>query len=468
MAEEKLAAPSSQLSIIVDLTSSPFDFKKFSQSLPLPRPPSNEHHYWHFAGLRSYTIPFQSDDDETLISNITSISKSLQYQSTLFPPYWVCYKECEEECSPVEVIKKNLKLGRFYCNEMFRIEYTSGALIQLNKYIYEPTSTFHDGCRLVFYHDRLDLDYGGKENKLRKTFKAEMMEKCVVIIKEETRLIFFFHMTGNSIDYKPRSNNEETTTTTTTAMTTTTSSVSYMRTASSQAQPFYPTVRLIVSLNEEKHTGESEKRLSYCYNQFDKFFRRNHFNQCFGLIQSCPSNKDLLLTTNLFMNHPTMSFIKQYCWHMLLSIGYRFQQRLTEGFIQHLNLIEDDDEFYQTSLHIWRRSSEYYFIDLLAELHRYQEKVATASALSNSHSNQHMFKRDDGEIQRWSIHNPPKHYAYVPSVTLTPSTICVKPLKLVKTNRVLREEQFGGKLMFALVDVKDENGTLTLFPHDCK
>ena len=77
-------------------------------------------------------------------------------------------------------------------------------------------------------------------------------------------------------------------------------------------------------------------------------------------------------------------------------------------------------------------------------------------------------KKDDHEQERWSIHTPPRHYAYVPSVTLTPTTICVNPLKLVKTNRVLRESQFGGNLMFALVDVKDENGTMDLFPHDCK
>jgi hypothetical protein len=44
----------------------------------------------------------------------------------------------------------------------------------------------------------------------------------------------------------------------------------------------------------------------------------------------------------------------------------------------------------------------------------------------------------------------------------------VNPFKLVKTNRVLRASQFGGNLMFALVDVKDENGTMDLFPHDCK
>jgi len=76
------------------------------------------------------------------------------------------------------------------------------------------------------------------------------------------------------------------------------------------------------------------------------------------------------------------------------------------------------------------------------------------------------FKKGEGEQERWSLKNPPRHYAYVPSVTLTPTTICVKPFKLVKTNRVLREKKFGGNLMFSLVDVKDENGTTDLFPHD--
>ena len=34
---------------------------------------------------------------------------------------------------------------------------------------------------------------------------------------------------------------------------------------------------------------------------------------------------------------------------MLMSIGYRFQQRLTADFIQQMNFIHDDDEFYQVS-----------------------------------------------------------------------------------------------------------------------
>ena len=32
---------------------------------------------------------------------------------------------------------------------------------------------------------------------------------------------------------------------------------------------------------------------------------------------------------------------------MLMSIGYRFQQRLTTDFIQQMNQIDDEDEFYQ-------------------------------------------------------------------------------------------------------------------------
>jgi hypothetical protein len=292
---------------------------------------------------------------------------------------------------------------------------------------------------------------------MRKTFKAEMMDKCSVIMTGENHLTLFFNMTGNSIDYKSLNNNDK-------PEQTTESTVSYTRTAPRQPQPFYSTIRLIISLsNVEDNINENRQRLSYCKNQFVEFFLRNHINECYGNIRSMPSTKDSSSIITSFMNNENHLFIQTYCWQMLLSIGYRFQQRLTEGFIHNLNLIEDDDEFYQTSLHIWRRSGEYYFIDLLDELHRYQEKRIATNLLMSSSS-----RKDENEHERWSIYNPPRHYAYVPSVTLTPTTICVKPLKLVKTNRVLREEQFGGNLMFALVDVKDENGTIDLFPHDCK
>ena len=49
-----------------------------------------------------------------------------------------------------------------------------------------------------------------------------------------------------------------------------------------------------------------------------------------------------------------------------------------------------------------------------------------------------------------SLTSPLKNMAYAPSVTITPTTLCVKPLKLAKTNRIIRESKFGGPFNFCL------------------
>ncbi|CAF4588438.1 unnamed protein product, partial [Rotaria sp. Silwood1] len=356
MTNEIYSSPSSQLSIIVDLTSSTFDFKKLCHQLACGSLPNYDHHYWHFGGLRSYTIPFQSDQDETIIDSFMSKLKLLQNYLSLFPPFWISHKKCQQQqlsaLTPSEVIKKNLKLGKFYTNNIFQIEYTSGSLVQLNRYIYDIQTEINDGWRLVFYHDRIDIDYGCKKNKLRKTLKAEMIDKCAVIMTEQNKLTFFINMNGNLVDYESLNDDEKINLEQDSSLQKSNeSSASYIRIAPRESQTFYSTIRLVISfsndkINEENHT-ENLKRLKYCYTQFQEFFHRNHINDCFGIIKSIPSTKDFSLIISSFMINETMSFIKQYCWQMLLSIGYRFQQRLTEDFIQRMNLIEDDDEFYQ-------------------------------------------------------------------------------------------------------------------------
>jgi hypothetical protein len=193
-----------QLSIIVDLTTSAFDFKTVYNNLSSQPPPNTDHHYWHFGGLRSYTIPFESNHDETTINHVISKLKLLQNQLSNLPPFWILYKEGEQKSivSPVEVIRKNAKLGKFYTNNTYQIEYTSGALVQLDKYIYNPQTEIKESWRIVFYHDRIDIDYGCKENKLRKTLKAEMMDKCVIIMTQQDSFTLFINMTGNALDYK--------------------------------------------------------------------------------------------------------------------------------------------------------------------------------------------------------------------------------------------------------------------------
>ena len=128
----------------------------------------------------------------------------------------------------------------------------------------------------------------------------------------------------------------------------------FIRSALRESQPFYSTIRLSIllsrqydSCNQDKNLFEQLQRLNSCYIEFIEFFHRNHINDCFGIIVSIPSSIDFSSITSLFMSNGTDSFIKQYCWQMLMSIGYRFQQRITTDFIQQMNLIDDDDEFYQ-------------------------------------------------------------------------------------------------------------------------
>jgi hypothetical protein len=206
-----------QLSIIVDLTSSSFDFKTLYNHLSSQPPPNSDHHHWHFGGLRSYTIPFQSNHDEATINCVISKLKLLQNHLSILPPFWISYKKCQQQqqqqpADPLttttsEVIRKNVKLGKFYTNNGLDMEYTGGALVEINKYIWDISTQIKEPWRLIFYHDKIDIDYGCKEKKMRKTLKAEMMDRCAVIMTQKDGFILFINMNGNPIDYEAVNSN---------------------------------------------------------------------------------------------------------------------------------------------------------------------------------------------------------------------------------------------------------------------
>ena len=56
-------------------------------------------------------------------------------------------------------------------------------------------------------------------------------------------------------------------------------------------------------------------------------------------------------------------------------------------------------------------------------------------------------------------------YAYVPSIRITPNTIQIQPLKLVKLHRVLREKNFNDPMSMALVEIRDE-ANQPIYPKD--
>ncbi len=55
-----------------------------------------------------------------------------------------------------------------------------------------------------------------------------------------------------------------------------------------------------------------------------------------------------------------------------------------------------------------------------------------SSPTSTIYSHQQGVKKEEGEQERWSIHTPPRHYAYVPSVTLSRIIVDIVPTPSVK------------------------------------
>ncbi|CAF4363869.1 unnamed protein product [Rotaria sp. Silwood2] len=175
------------------------------------------------------------------------------------------------------------------------------------------------------------------------------------------------------------------------------------------------------------------------------FFYSNQIVVCFASIKSfrgCLTNISLLK----FFKTP----IQTYAFTMLKNVGYSIEQKLS----QQKNICElllklsenDDDKFYRLCLYLFRRSTEYHFINLENELkeanREYENQLEQCHILNEKMA---------------TILSPPReNYAYVPSIRVTPTTIQVQPLKLVKLHRVLREKNFNDPMSLALVEIRDE------------
>ncbi|CAF3706902.1 unnamed protein product [Rotaria sp. Silwood1] len=220
--------------------------------------------------------------------------------------------------------------------------------------------------------------------------------------------------------------------------------------------------------------NESLKTIREIFKNFFDFFNENRIHVCFGPIFSRNISLEQLSTLKA---HRFSTFTQSYSWAMLCNIGFRaqIQLNLTKKFINQLreysNLMYDekdsleiDDRFYRLCLYLHRRSSEYFFLDLDKEIEigikEYKDKYERSKKNKNKYESS---KKKKSEII--TFNQLTTSTAYIPSVVLTPTTIKIRPLKLCKLNRVLREKRFGGFLNFALVELRDEAQRL-LFPSE--
>lgn len=255
------------------------------------------------------------------------------------------------------------------------------------------------------------------------------------------------------------------------------------------ARPLFPTIRLRVVLKDEKQlvgslerekkinpsTSEEEKRrlmkeardeslrsIRELFRLLLSFFYRNRIQVCFGSVTTSSVFLDRLYSLH---NNTFPTFTQMYSWSMLLSISFRVQAQLYQckHFLELLQgyskpryeeqtNAEVDDRFYRLCLYLHRRSSEYIFLDLDQEI------------LIGIEEYDNKYKRfKEKKLIMQPFNKASKGTAYVPSIVLTPTVIFIRPLKLCRLNRVLREDRFGGCLNFALVELRDEAQRL-LFP----
>ena len=211
---------------------------------------------------------------------------------------------------------------------------------------------------------------------------------------------------------------------------------------------YFPTVQFELRIDPNQTTDrKAQSTVQQTYKSLIEFFMTHNITICYGAIKVHQGRE---INSLPLIKLPT--FIMNYSYQMLMNIGYRLQLQVDEQFLEGLSYLSReelnaDDLFYRVCVYLSRLFSLEPFVNLSDKLH---EAVTESKR-----------KREDctfGLIS--SLNTQSNTETYVPSITLTPTTIRIKPLKLCRTNRVLRAEHEFGKPLehFALVEIRDENG----------
>ena len=149
---------------------------------------------------------------------------------------------------------------------------------------------------------------------------------------------------------------------------------------------------------------------------------------------------------------PTDTFISQYAWHMLNSVGCRVHDQLINDLniyncILQLSSLKEDEFFYYFMERLRRSalSAENYFFQISKELptiiNHYQDFYLDS-----------IFYQTDKTLT---------DYVRIPWFCLTPTRLIVKPMKFMRSNRVFRHFPNISQCM-AFVEFRDDNGSAYL------
>ncbi|CAM4932198.1 unnamed protein product [Rotaria socialis] len=214
---------------------------------------------------------------------------------------------------------------------------------------------------------------------------------------------------------------------------------------------YFSTIQFSMHRNPLRIDKNINNRIKQIFASLMEFFVSQRITVCYGNIVPKPGPIPYLFFQPQTPDFP--SLIMRYSWQMLSIVGYRLQiQIANSSFIAELHRLSEephnpDELFYRVCVYLSRILSLKPFVSINQEL----QHAITESRQKRNNCAYGLISKIDIKVE---------NEAYIPSVTLTPTTIRIKPLKLCRTNRVLRAiEQFGQPLYhFVLVDIRDENG----------
>jgi hypothetical protein len=227
-------------------------------------------------------------------------------------------------------------------------------------------------------------------------------------------------------------------------------SYEHYRRLGTTAGSYFPTIQFSLHTTSSSATNNNTIiRIKKTLSLLIEFFLAHKITVCYGKIDSLIGPEPYLFFQPHIPDFP--SLIMTYSWQLLSSVGYRLQILIKAPFNQQLRRLSNepdnaDELFYRVCVYLSRILALKPFININEELNH----AVTESKRKRSESAYGLVSK---------IESDDENEAYIPSVTLTPTTIRIKPLKLCRTNRVLRAtEQFGTALYhFVLVDIRDEN-----------
>ena len=441
-------------------------------------PPSSPHSLWNF-GLYKYSLTFPHSITCDLLK---LYPESINEENR---PFWLMFSRPPSFRDPLLKIKPLVMSEAKYCGLTGGVagDLTYGAMTGMNRFFFEKSAQFRKRDRWTFrFHNEFfelqtmecysrPMDDQRLLRLIKRKIPLDIIDRVAIVHLWNDGFCLYLNMKGNVHEFHKdwiRRDTQD-------------SPDPFKRQGlnGSMAKPLFTTIRLRIYLKEEKdlikdlehqmkkqtETTKVEKSIQTLREEslneirellknLLEFFYRNRVHVCFAGV----SSKDIFgQRLETLHSYCFPSFIQNYSWSMLLSISFRLEALLYQcshfiSILQQYSRPNDDetieqvdDRFYRLCIYLYRRSSEYIFLDL-------DQEIRIGITLHE----EKMKRFRENRVKTIRFDEATKSTAYIPSVIITPTTISIRPLKLCKLNRVLREPRFGGYHNFTLVELRDE------------